>query len=311
MKRYLLALCVLACTGCAPSVTKLNVKDIASSDTFSVVDARPVSEKENKIFSLLISSKEYGIVRIGDNRLSPSAIRLLQHEAFQKYATGDRQPTLTVRHFVIYQNMRTQLRSGAVGAAIGGALGGMVGNAVATHDASLRTSPIDEMTFGGSEEYLRGNYNAADNPDKASVWVIYIATDIDGRKVFTRTVASTKPHDDGDPFAEAVQQAIRNHLGRYDIGANSAAGSPTTTAAAAADHSAIASVTHGAVPASAAGADAAMTAMAQGVANQLKCGAVRAHGDSSFLASCGAYDVAIDCDDGRCRPTHTIKSEAN
>ena len=319
MKRYLLALCVLVCAGCTPSVTKLNVKDIGSSDALSVVDARPASEKENKIFSLLITSKDYGIVRIGDGRLSPSAVRLLQHETFQKFAASGRQPTVTVRHLVIYQNMRSQLRSGAVGAGVGGALGGLVGNALGTHDASAHTTVIDELSFGG-EEYLRGNYSAAENPDKASVWVIYIATEIDGKKVFTRTVASMKPHDDGNPFAEAVQLAIENHLARYDVDTNHATASAAMAAAAEVGPSSTASVTalatplatpQSPVPAAASSTDASLAAMAQSVANQLKCGTVRPHGDAIFLASCGAYDVAIDCDGGRCHPTHTVKSESN
>jgi hypothetical protein len=57
-----------------------------------------------------------------------------------------------------------------------------------------------------------------------------------------------------------------------------------------------------------ASAGAATTSIAQGVANQMGCGTVRASGDSTFVASCGSYDVAIDCDGAKCHPTHTIKA---
>lgn len=50
---------------------------------------------------------------------------------------------------------------------------------------------------------------------------------------------------------------------------------------------------------------------AQGVANQLGCGAVKASGDSGYVASCGSYGVYIDCDADRCRPSHTVKMEGN
>ncbi|WP_266170553.1 hypothetical protein [Dyella subtropica] len=287
---------------------------MAKSDSLQLRDMRPSAEKEGKIFSLLITSKEYGILRAGDAKLSPPPVRLLQHEAFEKFAAMDHQPQVTVYHFVIYENMRSQLRSGALGAGVGGVLGGLIGNAMASHDASSQTSIVDERTFSStSDEYLRGMYTSTENPDKASVYIIYIDTDIDGKKVFTRTVASMKPHGDQNPFADGVRLAIKNHLSRYEVGAMATAATasvaptaPTVTSAApatTADASTQASQT--------APTDGATMSMAQSVANQLRCGAVRADGNSIFVASCGSYDVAIDCGDGSCHPTHTVSTKGN
>lgn len=302
MKRHSLALLLLVCAGCTPSVTKVNVADIAKSDALQVQDRRPASEKEDKIFSLLVTSKQYGVIRTGDNRLSPSPIRLLQHEAYQKFAGSGEQHNVTVYHLVIYQNMRSQLRAGAIGAGVGGMLGGVIGNAMATHDAASQTQVVDEMSFNSvTDEYLRGQYSAAENPSNASVYVIYLDTDIDGKKVFTRTVASMKPHDDGKPLLEAVELAVKNHLSHYDgtsVAGNTMA-APLSTAA----------VTSAA--ATTAPPATSMSAQAQGVANQLGCSAVRPQGDHDFVASCGSYDVAIECDDGKCRPVHTIEAKAN
>ena len=228
MKRHLLVLLALACAGCAPVVTKVNVADIAKSDTMHVTDQRPASEKESKIFSLLITSKEYGVIRAGDVHLSPGPVRLLQHQVYEKFAAEGGTHAVTVYHFVIYQNMRSQLRAGAVGAGLGGVLGAVAGNAMANHDAASQTRLVDEMSFNSiSEEYLRGQYDATENPDKASVYVIYVDTDIDGKKVFTRTVASMKPHGNENPLVDAVDLAIKNHLARYDA----AAAAPVATAA--------------------------------------------------------------------------------
>ncbi|MET0331574.1 MAG: hypothetical protein ABW154_09085 [Dyella sp.] len=277
--------------------------DIAKSDSLPLRDLRPASEKENKIFSLLITSKEYGVKRAGDAKLSPVPVRLLQHEAFQKFASTDHPPQVTVYHFVIYENMRSQLRAGAIGAGIGGMLGGIMGDAIGSHNSSSQTHVIDEMSFNsGSDEYLRGQYSAAENPENAAVYIIYVDTDIDGKKVFTRTVASMRLHSDQkNALADAVQLAIKNHLSHYDAGvqaiASTASMTPTATApaTAASGGAQIASI------------GAATASIAQRVANQLGCGAVRASGDSTFVTSCSSYDLAIDCDGGKCRPTHTIR----
>lgn len=309
MKRYFVALLMLACAGCAPVVTKVNVADIAKSDALQVSDQRPASEKENKIFSLLITSKEYGVIRTGDVHLSPGPVRLLQHEAYQKLAADGSSHAVTVYHFVIYQNMRSQLRAGAVGAGIGGALGAVVGNAIATHDATSQTHIIDEMSFNSvTEEYLRGQYSASENPDNASVYVIYMDTDIDGKKIFTRTVASMKPHGDGNPLADAVELAIKNHLSRY--GAN---GAPVAAAAPASAANAVAPTmpVSAAVPpvggVQVASANTGTLTQAQNVASQIGCNAVRPSGDTTYTASCGSYEVVIDCDGSKCHPTHTVR----
>ena len=46
--------------------------------------------------------------------------------------------------------------------------------------------------------------------------------------------------------------------------------------------------------------------VAQDVATHMSCGAVEANGNSTFVAPCGTYSVLISCDDGQCRPMHTV-----
>jgi hypothetical protein len=61
--------------------------------------------------------------------------------------------------------------------------------------------------------------------------------------------------------------------------------------------------------ASASSPDSGDVALAQSVANQMGCGAVQANGGSAFVAPCGSYSVLIDCDNGQCRPMHTISAK--
>jgi len=326
MKRYIAVFLMLACTGCAPVTTKVNVPDIAKSDSLPVSDMRPVSEKESRIFSLLITSKEYGVIRTGDARLSPSPVRLLQHQAFQKLGDAAQSSKVIVYHFVIYQNMKSQLRSGAIGAGLGGMLGAAVGSAMGRHDASSQTQIIDGKNFDSvSDEYQRGLYTGTENPDKASVYILYLDTDIDGKRVFTRTIASMEKHGDRNPLADAVQLAIRNHLSHYDasasaettvsavsnapvdVAANSTPDDPSTVQPSGSIVTA-AAVSTPVQPASSqvSAASAAIMSMAQDLANQLGCGSVQANGDSTYVAPCDTYSVLIDCSGDQCRPMHTI-----
>lgn len=65
------------------------------------------------------------------------------------------------------------------------------------------------------------------------------------------------------------------------------------------------------VPASPAYTDSPSTTMAQGVANQMGCGAVQANGNATYTAACGSYSVFISCEDGHCRPLHTIEAKSS
>jgi len=56
-----------------------------------------------------------------------------------------------------------------------------------------------------------------------------------------------------------------------------------------------------------ASADGGSLPQAQNVASQMGCSAVRPSGGTTFTASCGSCDVQIDCDGGKCHPTHTVK----
>ncbi|OOG56198.1 hypothetical protein B0E48_08295 [Rhodanobacter sp. C03] len=179
---------------------------------------RPTSEKDHQIFSLMITSKEYGIWRVGDARLSPSPVRLLQYQIAKQSNAQNGSPQVAVYHFVVYSNMKSQLRHGAAGAAIGGVAGALIGDAMVSRDEMAQTSLVDEKAFDGmsADEYKRGLYTQAEDPNKASVYIVYIDTSINGKRIFTRTIAPATKQGENDPLVDAVQLAIRNQLTKYN-----------------------------------------------------------------------------------------------
>lgn len=113
--------------------------------------------------------------------------------------------------------MKSQFRHAAVDAGIAGMAGALVGNAIGSHEEMAQTSLVDEKTFDGmsGDEYQRGLYTQAEDPKKASVFIVYIDTSINGKRIFTRTIAPIVKKGDQSPLAYAVQLAIRNQLATY------------------------------------------------------------------------------------------------
>ncbi|RDS79996.1 hypothetical protein [Dyella psychrodurans] len=327
MKRSIVGLLALACAGCAP-IAKVNLPPDAAKSAASlpVSDVRPADEKEKKLFSLLITSKEYGIIRNGDEHISPSPVDVLQYEAFHKFGADHK---VTVYHFVIYMNAKAHFRSQAVFAGIGGILGGLAANAVANHSSSPQTQVINQNTFdsvSGADEYERAYFTHDENPNNAPIFIVYLDTDIDGERIFTRTVAPMQKQGDEGALAAAVELAVKDHLSDYGNGtiATTAASQapavaassvssqttpapmPTASPAAVVPSSPMASATP-----QAGSVDTAMTSKAQDVANQMGCGIVQSDGNSGFTAPCGDHGIYIGCDGDACRPMHTVNMKAN
>lgn len=323
MKRLIVGLLALACAGCVPPA-KVDMPDAAKSASLPVSDMRPASEKEKKIFSLLLTSKEYGVIRIGDSGLSPSPVTVLQYEAFHKLGGADHK--VAVYHFVVYINAKAHLRSQAIFGGIGGGLiGGMIANSIYNHTTSPETKLINQATFdnvSGENEYERAYYTRDEDPSNSPVYIIYLDTDIDGRRILTRTVAPMHQQGNENALADAVELAIKNHLNDYAI-----SGMPTYDAVThnvtqdlSTQHAAtIQTASTQKVSASptvsmsqqTGTVDVTTASRAQDVANGLGCGAVQSNGNSSYIAPCGDHGVYIDCDADACRPMHTVNMKSN
>jgi len=202
--------------GCAAPTIMVEVPNIEKSSSMDLVDLRPQSEKENKIFSLSITSEAYGTYRRGDKLLDPSMVRIFQHRVFEKYAELEDVPEVKLHHFVVYMNLKSELRRGVTG----GLLGGVVGAAVASGTQKYGIDGLASITtteeFNAFEkEYKRALYTEEENPDKVSVFKVYLEAEIDGKRIFIETMTPTKLPDNKNPHVAAVETAIAYFLDQY------------------------------------------------------------------------------------------------
>ncbi len=210
------SLAAILITGCAHQAPPFLVPGLERSEIVSVEDLRPESEAQKEVFSYFITSSAYGIYRIPETASSPSAIRLLTHRAYEKFPELAQNASLKVHHLVTYLNLQSRLRWGAVGAAFAGPIG-----ALATQSSppagEVYTTQVDSGIFQqtADDEYLRALYTESENPSRAPVNVIYIETEIMGRRIATRSLAPPLKDKPNPSLAEVVDICIANHLALY------------------------------------------------------------------------------------------------
>ncbi|MBL8343490.1 MAG: hypothetical protein JNL30_18620 [Rubrivivax sp.] len=198
--------------GCAAPPVVVPVAGLEASATVALTDLRPATERESRIFALLPLQPGFGVTRIGEEKLSPPATRLLQHRVFER--AGAQPPAaVKVHHLAIYQNtavasVRTAFAT-AMGTSTlraGGEIGGDAARAVNNLVAGAR---FDALT--GDDEWKRGTYRRQENPKDLPAIIVLVETEIDGKRVFTRTLYKTTLHEAG-ALPNAVSAAIDYHL---------------------------------------------------------------------------------------------------
>jgi len=225
--KTLLALTALALTGCAsgPTVPPPTFPGIEQSDKITIEDLRPKTESEKEIFSLMITSDAYAIYRVADDATKPTGPRLLAHRAYESFPELANQPTIKVLHFVTYANLQSQLRKTSIVAGLTGPIGVAVMGTPDYPSSQVVTTPVDSGQLektAGDEEYTRAYFTEQENPSKSPVNVIYIETEMLGKRVASRCLV---PPVTGKPnlfLVEAFDMCIANHLAL-----NKAAGAQT------------------------------------------------------------------------------------
>jgi hypothetical protein len=141
----------------------------------------------------------------------------LQHRAFETFGLGAAATNITVHHLVVYRNMQAELRGGALGAAIGGGVGAALAGAATKNLDSGNTVLVDRSVFDSfaDEEYERAFYSPQENPGRASVYIVYVDTEIGGRRFFTRTLSPMKTKESENALNFALETAIQRHLSQY------------------------------------------------------------------------------------------------
>lgn len=220
MKKLLLLSISLFLAACVQQkITRVNLPGLDSSSSVVVQDLRPADEKIALRGSFAITSRSYGISRVGDETLDPSMPRILQHRAWEKFGGANgTPPQITIHHMVGYKNIQSEVRGIALGAAIGGAIGGAASmGATSRSGVNLSQSLVDQSQFEAlaDEDYQRAYYTEQENPGRASVFVIYIDAEMRGKRTFVKTIAPTTSGKDQNAYSLAVESAIQYYLSQY------------------------------------------------------------------------------------------------
>lgn len=215
--RHLFALLVaLALVGCATGPVSLPVDNLGTSAQTQVDDLRPKNEGTREIFSLLITSDQYGYSRLAQDITEPSGPRLLTHRLYEKYGSGP-VPSTKLLHFAVYLNNRAELKSFALGTALGGVIGAAVTSGMVTREGEVAHTMVNAESFAalsGENEYKRALYTESELKPGTSAFVVFIESESQGQRRFTRTASPIKPVQAGQkiPLHQALEAAIHFHL---------------------------------------------------------------------------------------------------
>lgn len=214
MFRSLLCLTtLLLLSACAAPMLPLQVTNLNDSASLRVTDLRPKQEQLQEHFSLMVFNEAYGKSRIAVSDVQPPALRLLQHRAFESLPVAMRSGELKVRHLVVYRNMEAAGKSIAAGA-VGGVVGAVLleANATRAQDGSISSTDRTAFDAAGTQEWKRAMYSIAENPTHLPCYIVFIETELDGRRAFTRTLMAGKLDTLNALLPTALDAAIRYNV---------------------------------------------------------------------------------------------------
>lgn len=274
----------------------------ASEDGPVIVDHRPATDRLGSVHSKWMGSCDVGISTIEEADAGRTYLAFLHDDLASLPGDPWSGHQIIVSHYAAYENGKRQLKARAYTSAVGGGiLGGLISNALAG-------STKDGESCAPGE--IHGGWYAADEAtSNVPPVVVEIEATVDGRPVKIHSVYSPAKPVGFKPKTEAERAGLVAAIKKADLAFASVLGghaaqyfaqSPATTQASApAGGGPVA-------PIALASANPDILSLAQKAASQIGCGQVQATGRTTFAAQCGSYAVAIDCDIGQCRPTHTI-----
>lgn len=92
------------------------LRGTVSDTAIAIVDKRPANDRESSMGSLLVSSSNYGIYTLGDERFVPAPVTALSQRLQRATATWSSRPqsiTLTVNRFNTQNNIQAAARHSA------------------------------------------------------------------------------------------------------------------------------------------------------------------------------------------------------
>ncbi len=214
----LLTSLVLFMAGCATAPIKpMAIDGLERSNVVAIEDKRPATEGQKATFSLLVTSEAYAIYRVTEAATNPTAVRLFAHRAYESLPQLADTPSIKVHHFVTYANLQSQLRRGALGAGFGGVIGATIMSQSSPPPGVILTTEIDPAYFEqtAAKEHRRAFYTQEENPSKASVNIIYIDTEMLGKRVTTRSFIPPLINNPNPTLGDLFDLCIANHLALY------------------------------------------------------------------------------------------------
>ena len=211
------AVAVSGCVG-EPPVPPPEYPGIEQSAGIAIQDLRPATESKGETFSRLITSDAYAIYRTDDHATKPTGLRLLAHRAYETLPELKEQPTIKVQHFVAYANLQSHLRKTSLLAGFTGPVGVALLGPKEYPASEVLTTPIESSLLdksAGDQEYSRAYYTEQENPEKSPVNLVYIDTEMLGKRIASRYLVPPVKNKPYLYLVEAFDLCIANHLALY------------------------------------------------------------------------------------------------
>jgi hypothetical protein len=216
MKKFLFIVSLsLLLSGCGTSgPIRVDIPEAARTLSVPTEDLRPESEKQGTLFSSFVMSSSYGIYRNSDDALDPKMIDIFRWMVYERLGNANGDLKISVYHMIVYVNMKSALRSQAIGGALGGIIGATIASMANGRNVNIAQSLVDREQFEKIKpEVRRAFYTKSENPEKASVFVIYIDASVNGKRLFVKTMAPVTHTNEG--YILAMQSAIQYYLDQY------------------------------------------------------------------------------------------------
>lgn len=88
---------------------------------------------------------------------------------------------------------------------------------LSNNHVTIYSSIVDPNYFESTakDDYKPALYTEKENPNKAIVFITYIDAEINGKRVFIKTISPTDLPEKQDPFINSVESAIKYYLDQY------------------------------------------------------------------------------------------------
>ena len=192
-------------TGCLSQTAVMqDYRDGSSIVGLNVVDARPAEDKSTEFLSLWISSCDYGIRRLGDEKTVPSRLVLLRRDLEESLGDQLANKTITVSRYRIFFNKGSALlQSNPGNRSLAGPL--------------IMSALTPGTNSCGLDKPEGGRYNSSEVSAAYSPIIIEIEVKLGAQDYSVRSVYSPKTELDG-AFGERDEAAeLFNAIRQADI----------------------------------------------------------------------------------------------